>query len=76
MSAVLNAPQGVAVDGLGNVYIPDGLNNRIRRVAGGVITAVAGAECLPDFLVTMDQRSALKSATLVQSRWTAREIST
>jgi sugar lactone lactonase YvrE len=39
----LNNPTGVAVDGLGDVYIADSGNNRIRRVSGGgVITTIAG----------------------------------
>jgi sugar lactone lactonase YvrE len=43
-SASLNSPRGVAVDALGNLYIADGRNNRIRRVDGasGIITTVAG----------------------------------
>jgi len=41
-SAQLSAPQNVAVDGAGNVYIADSSNNRIRRVSGGVITTIAG----------------------------------
>jgi len=32
-SAKLNVPSGVAVDGVGNLYIADAGNNRIRRVA-------------------------------------------
>ncbi len=41
--AMLNSPQGVAVDSAGNVYIADSANNRVRRVApNGVITTVAG----------------------------------
>src|SRR2546425_9277602 len=36
-------PQGLAVDSVGNVYIADTLNNRVRRVdADGTITTVAG----------------------------------
>jgi hypothetical protein len=31
-SATLNQPSGVAVDGSGNIYISDRLNNRIREV--------------------------------------------
>ncbi|WP_400190935.1 IPT/TIG domain-containing protein [Hymenobacter sp. B81] len=43
-SAQLNFPTGVAVDGSGNLFIVDRINNRIRRVsaATGVITTVAG----------------------------------
>ncbi|MBI1922332.1 MAG: chitobiase/beta-hexosaminidase C-terminal domain-containing protein [Geobacter sp.] len=43
-SASLNAPQGVAVDGAGNLFIADTYNDRIRRVDAvtGVITTVAG----------------------------------
>ena len=40
LKAALNAPQGVAYDGAGDLYISDTLNNRIRVVAGkkGVIS--------------------------------------
>ena len=41
-AAQLNAPAGVAVDSLGNLYIADESNNRIRKVTNGVITTVAG----------------------------------
>ncbi len=41
-SAQLSGPQGVAVDGAGNVYIADTLNNRLRAVSGGTISTVAG----------------------------------
>ena len=42
-SAELNWPTNVAVDGSGNVYIADLMNNRVRKVtAGGVISTVAG----------------------------------
>jgi len=42
-SAVLLYPQGVAVDGSGNVYIADCSNNRIRKVStSGIITTIAG----------------------------------
>ena len=44
ISASLNNPDGVSVDGAGNLYIADGGNNRIRKVtaATGFISTVAG----------------------------------
>jgi trimeric autotransporter adhesin len=42
ISAELNDPIGVAVDSAGNLYIADFGNNRIRKVANGVITTLAG----------------------------------
>ncbi|HEV3201474.1 MAG TPA: hypothetical protein VGZ73_26425 [Bryobacteraceae bacterium] len=41
-SASLNNPSGVAVDSAGTLYLADYGNNRIRKVAGGNITAGAG----------------------------------
>jgi sugar lactone lactonase YvrE/Flp pilus assembly protein TadD len=42
-SAELNGPQGLAVDGAGNLFIVDTGNNRIRKVdAAGTITTAAG----------------------------------
>ncbi len=41
-SAQLNVPYAVAVDGTGNLYIADTVNNRIRKVSGGVISTIAG----------------------------------
>lgn len=42
-AARLNNPQGVAVDGEGNLYIADTWNHRIRKVdRDGIITTVAG----------------------------------
>jgi len=41
--AQVNDPEGVAVDGAGNLYIADTFNNVIRKVsAAGLITTVAG----------------------------------
>ena len=43
-SAGLDSPSGVAVDALGNLYIVDTGNNRVRRVdPAGTITTVAGS---------------------------------
>jgi uncharacterized protein (TIGR03437 family) len=43
INAMLNSPEGVAVDASGNLYIADTLNDRIRKVdASGKITTVAG----------------------------------
>ena len=43
-AAQINGPWGVAVDGDGNIYIPDAGNHRVRKVTAstGVITTVAG----------------------------------
>ena len=41
-SASFSAPQAVAVDGAGNVYIADYSNNRIRKITNGVISTIAG----------------------------------
>jgi len=42
-SAALNDPTGVAVDNVGDIYIADYVNNRIRMVNGsGIISTVAG----------------------------------
>jgi sugar lactone lactonase YvrE len=43
-NATLNFPEGVVVDGAGNLYIADHNNGRIRMVAtSGIITTVAGS---------------------------------
>jgi hypothetical protein len=41
-SALLDSPAGVAVDGVGNIYIADQYNNRIRKVSSGTISTIAG----------------------------------
>ena len=42
-AARFNSPSGVAVDGAGNVYVADTLNNTLRRVsAAGAVSTLAG----------------------------------
>jgi len=44
VAALFNQPQGIAVDGAGNVYVSDTNNSTIRRItASGVVTTLAGA---------------------------------
>ncbi len=45
LEAELNAPRGLGVDWMGNVYIADSENNRVRRVDvnTGIITTAAGS---------------------------------
>jgi uncharacterized protein (TIGR03437 family) len=43
VNAQLNAPQGIALDSAGNIYIADSLNNRVRMVnPQGIISTFAG----------------------------------
>lgn len=43
VNAMLNIPEGVAVDNVGNLYIADTFNQRIRKVgANGIISTIAG----------------------------------
>jgi trimeric autotransporter adhesin len=42
-SAQLSAPQGLAVDASGNVFVADTANARVRKISGGTITTVAGS---------------------------------
>lgn len=43
LQASLNQPEGLAVDGAGNLYVADTRNHRIRRISvSGMITTIAG----------------------------------
>ena len=46
VSATLRYPYGVAVDAIGNIYISDTLNGRVRMVtkSTGIITTIAGCD--------------------------------
>jgi gliding motility-associated-like protein len=45
VSALLNEPYGVAVDGAGEIFIPDANNNVVRKIdAAGIITTIAGIQ--------------------------------
>ncbi|MFP5040575.1 T9SS type A sorting domain-containing protein [Parasediminibacterium sp. JCM 36343] len=46
ISAEISTPTGLAIDHLGNLYIADEGNNRIRKVSNGIITTVAGVGTL------------------------------
>jgi uncharacterized protein (TIGR03437 family) len=63
-SAQLDFPWSVAVDSVGNVYISDFANLRIRKVSNGVITTIAGTGV---FGYTGDNGPAV-NATLSQPR--------
>ena len=50
VNAQLNGPQGVAVDGSGNIYIADSLNHAIRMVSSaGLISTIAGSPTFAGF---------------------------
>lgn len=42
LSAQLSSPRGICIDSSGNLYMADRWNNRIRKVAGGTISTIAG----------------------------------
>ncbi len=42
VGAELNAPNAMAFDAKGNLYIADSQNHRIRMISGGTITTIAG----------------------------------
>jgi uncharacterized protein (TIGR03437 family) len=42
LGTLLRQPLGVAIDSAGNLYVSDGLDNRIRKVTAGTINTLAG----------------------------------
>ncbi|GEM_PF-1554272 len=66
VNAMLNGPQGLALDAANNLYIADSANHRVRRVDGnGIITTVAGNGALsPD----VDSVAATSSAVQYPTR--------
>ena len=42
VGASLNNPNGIHVSAAGDIYIADTVNNRVRKVSGGIITTIAG----------------------------------
>ena len=50
MAATFNGPQGIAIDGSGNLYIADTFSYAVRKVSpAGVVTTVVGSSTLPVF---------------------------
>ncbi len=41
-TATFNMPSGIAVDSAGTVYVTDTSNHKIRKIAGGVVSTLAG----------------------------------
>ena len=65
-SAELNAPQGLAIDGAGDLLIGDSQNNRVRSVAGiANVAAVPVASFQPSSLTFMSQPLTIKSTAQV-----------
>jgi kumamolisin len=48
--ALFNNPIGIAVDGMGNVYVADTGNSVVRKISGGTVTTVAGQAGVAGYL--------------------------
>src|ERR1019366_8334896 len=42
LAAQFSSIKGIAVDRLGNLYLADTDNHRVRKVSGGIVTRIAG----------------------------------
>ena len=67
-AATLSSPFGVAVDGAGNVYVPDQGGNRVRKVAAatGIISTIAGTGT-SGYTASQDTGTTLGSATMIST---------
>ncbi|MGH3168501.1 MAG: fibronectin type III domain-containing protein, partial [Trebonia sp.] len=61
-SAQLDLPSGLWIDGSGNIYIGDMINDQVREVSGGIINALAGNETPYTLKDDGDQGAGLTSA--------------
>ena len=75
-AARFNSPCGVAVDGAGNLYVADNINNTIRKVvvATGVVTTLAGTAGMTGS--TDGTGAAARFNAPWEWRWTERATST
>jgi sugar lactone lactonase YvrE len=62
-SARLNNPRGVAIDSVGNIFIADTLNKRIRRISAstGVIATIVSGEATEDCAVARSSMTSPES---------------
>ena len=64
-SAQLSSPGGIGIDSKFNLIFADTGNNRIRNVASGIITTIAGSLSRDDYLYEFEHDLLLMSSTKV-----------